>query len=179
MQWSSVFKVHTERYFFTYSQAESSFFPLNFTVFTARSADPQTDLLGETLAVIRPRDRWSYCKGTVQRDFRPFYKIRPGHHMNRHKRFRELFRFREDFRSQSSKIACQHSQQLCVQANFFFIYGHFTFEIIAIGFVNTSSTFFHLIDPLKSVRGLQVSWKCPRSFFCGPVVIDYADTVPA
>ena len=34
------------------------------------------------------------------------YKIRPEPHMNSQKRLRGLFRFREDIRSQSSKIAC-------------------------------------------------------------------------
>ena len=35
----------------------------------------------------------AYIKGTVSRDFWPFFatKIRPGPHMNRQKRFRELF----------------------------------------------------------------------------------------
>ena len=33
--------------------------------------------------------------------------------MNRQKRFREIFRFRGDIRSQSSEIGCQRSQRLC------------------------------------------------------------------
>ena len=37
---------------------------------------------------------------------------------NRWKQFRELFRFREDIQSQSSKIACPRSQQIRGQANF-------------------------------------------------------------
>ena len=41
-----------------------------------------------------------------------------GHIMIRQKWFRELFRFREDIRSQSSKIACPRSQQIRGHANF-------------------------------------------------------------
>ena len=37
-------------------------------------------------------------------------KIRPGPDMNRQKRFRKLFHFREDIQSQISKITCPRSQ---------------------------------------------------------------------
>ena len=39
-------------------------------------------------------------------------KIRPGTHMNRKKRFSELFSFWEDIQLQSKKIMCPSSQQL-------------------------------------------------------------------
>ena len=38
--------------------------------------------------------------------------------MSRQKRFRDLFRFREDIRSQSSKIACLRSHRLRKHATF-------------------------------------------------------------
>ena len=42
----------------------------------------------------------------------PSWVVRQRPRMNRQKRFRELFRFREDIQSQSSKIACPHSEWL-------------------------------------------------------------------
>ena len=57
-----------------------------------------------------------FIKGKVSRDFWTKFlfaeQIRPGLHMNRHKQFHELFRFRKDIRSQSSKITCLRRQQL-------------------------------------------------------------------
>ena len=39
------------------------------------------------------------------------------------------------------------------------------------------STLFRLIVPLKSVRGLQICKRCPRSHFRVREVVDFADTV--
>ena len=47
--------------------------------------------------------------------------------MNRQKRFRELFHFREDIRSQSSKLSFQHNQRLLRHVNFSFDTDVFTF----------------------------------------------------
>ena len=55
------------------------------------------------------------CKRQCHKIFDHFFfakKIRPGPHMNRQKRFCNLFRFRENIRSQSSKIACPSSHWL-------------------------------------------------------------------
>ena len=53
-------------------------------------------------------------KGQCHEIFDHFFalKIRPGPHIIRRKRFRELFCFHEDIRLQISKIACPSSQRL-------------------------------------------------------------------
>ena len=64
-------------------------------------------------------------KGTVSRDFRPFFclKYSTWAHMNR----RKNFRFREDIQWQNSKITCPRSQ-------FFFRYGRFyIFKLLLFG----------------------------------------------
>ena len=62
----------------------------------------------------------SKVKTTVSRDFRSFFCLKDSiwARMNRRKWFCKLIRFREDIRSQSSKIASQHSQQLRWHPNF-------------------------------------------------------------
>ena len=75
----------------------------------------------------------SDIKGTVSRDFLSLFfaeKILPGLHMNRQKCFREILRFREDIRSQSS---C--SQRLQRHTNFsFHIFKFLLLELLIVTF---------------------------------------------
>ena len=109
-------------------------------------------------------------------------KIRPGPHMNRQKWFRELFRFRGDILSQSSKLACPRSRWLRGHATFSLnIVRRFSyFYIIAIGCVNTSKypflpdSFFKIWEKL-----LKFFRKCRCSHCHVGVVNDYANTMSA
>ena len=93
-------------------------------------------------------------KITLSRDFWAI-KIQPRPHINRQKRFRKIFCFREDFQLQSSKIACPCSQRLRGHTIISLIQRFSYFLIIAIGCVNTFKFIFRLIVPLKHVRILQ------------------------
>ena len=59
----------------------------------------------------------SMLEGQCHKIFGPIFsrKTRPGPHMNRLKWFRELFRFLEDIRLQSSNFACPRSQRLLIE----------------------------------------------------------------
>ena len=79
----------------------------------------------KTIAIFSPPAHNNYLIGQCHEIFAHCFLLKrfelaTGPHMNRRKRFYELFRFREDIRSQSSKITCLRSLWLCAcgQAHF-------------------------------------------------------------
>ena len=75
----------------------------------------QSQNVNSTHTVVAQAPNAEYSlKGQCHEIFDHFFalKIRPGPHIIRRKRFRELFCFHEDIRLQISKIACPSSQRL-------------------------------------------------------------------
>ena len=89
------------------------------------------------------------------------------------------FLFLQRYLIQKFKIwkSCPLRQQLC--GHEILALGNPFFQTIAIIYVNTPKYLFHLIIPLKSVRGIQIlpSAVCPRSHCPGRLVNNYADCV--